>query len=227
MGADATTAYFRADRHHSRAFWNSFNQGLGPSGCMPTSAGYLHRRMQKPPLDLPRQPATFHAVHGRSARKELSKPPARHTMACGPAVGSLMLLNRRKERHQGFCQARKQRSGWGMSARWRPHGEVSAAMPSGEPLGLNGYASVAAPAASQYLCVQVSPLQKTMHDDGRCTAAGHSFLFVGETTCSAPAACSGAFGCCAWGVTGSQARVNRRVHFQAVSRSQDRAGAKT
>ena len=39
----------------------------------------------------------------------------------------------------------------GMSARWRPHGDVSAAMPSGEPLGLNGYASVAAPAASQYL----------------------------------------------------------------------------
>lgn len=53
--------------------------------------------------------------------------------------------------HQGFCQARKQRSGWGMSARWRPHGDVSAAMPSGEPFGLNGYASVDAPSASQYL----------------------------------------------------------------------------
>ena len=52
---------------------------------------------------------------------------------------------------QGFCQARKQRSGWGMSARWRPHGDVSAAMPSGEPFGLNGYASVDAPSASQYL----------------------------------------------------------------------------
>lgn len=40
--------------------------------------------------------------------------------------------------HQGFCQARKQRSGWGMSARWRPSGDVSAAMPLGEPLGLEG-----------------------------------------------------------------------------------------
>ena len=38
-----------------------------------------------------------------------------------------------------------------MSARWRPHGDVSAAMPSGEPFGLNGYASVDAPSASQYL----------------------------------------------------------------------------
>ena len=38
-----------------------------------------------------------------------------------------------------------------MSARWRPFAEVSAAMPSGEPLGLKGYASVALPDASVYL----------------------------------------------------------------------------
>ncbi len=52
---------------------------------------------------------------------------------------------------QGCCQPRKQRSGCGMMARCRPHGDVSAAMPAGEPLGLAGYASVAAPPASQYL----------------------------------------------------------------------------
>ena len=53
--------------------------------------------------------------------------------------------------HQGSCHVRKQRSGWGMSARWRPSAEVRAAMPSGEPLGLKGYASVALPNASAYL----------------------------------------------------------------------------
>lgn len=51
----------------------------------------------------------------------------------------------------GFCHARKQRSGCGMSARWRPSGEHSAAMPSALPLGLKGYASVACPAESVYL----------------------------------------------------------------------------
>lgn len=45
----------------------------------------------------------------------------------------------------------KQRSGCGMIARWRPFAEVSAAMPSGEPLGLKGYTSVASPEASVYL----------------------------------------------------------------------------
>lgn len=78
--------------HHSRAFWNSFSHGLGPSLCRPTSLGY-----------------------------------------------------------QGFCHVRKHRSGCGISARWRPSGDVSAAIPSGEPLGLAGYASVAAPVVSQYL----------------------------------------------------------------------------
>ena len=46
---------------------------------------------------------------------------------------------------------RKQRSGWGIMARWRPSGEQSAAMPSPEPLGLKGYASLGRPSASQYL----------------------------------------------------------------------------
>ncbi len=45
----------------------------------------------------------------------------------------------------------KQRSGCGMIARWRPFADVSAAIPSGEPFGLKGYASVASPRASVYL----------------------------------------------------------------------------
>ena len=44
----------------------------------------------------------------------------------------------REGTHQGFCHVMKQRSGCGMIARWRPFAEVSAAIPSGEPLGLKG-----------------------------------------------------------------------------------------
>ena len=40
------------------------------------------------------------------------------------------------------CHVRKQRSGCGMTARCRPSSEHRPAMPSGDPLGLNGYASV-------------------------------------------------------------------------------------
>lgn len=39
-------APFRADVHHSRAFWNSLSHGLGPSGRTPASAGYLLRQRQ-------------------------------------------------------------------------------------------------------------------------------------------------------------------------------------
>ena len=42
----------------------------------------------------------------------------------------------------GNCHGRKQRSGCGIIARWRPSSEQSAAMPCTEPLGLWGYASV-------------------------------------------------------------------------------------
>lgn len=57
----------------------------------------------------------------------------------------------RSEGNQGFCHIRKQRSGCGIMARWRPSGEHSAAMPSGEPLGLKGYCVVGEPSLSQYL----------------------------------------------------------------------------
>eukprot|EP00966_Prymnesium_polylepis_P038845 901766-Prymnesium_polylepis.1 len=46
------------------------------------------------------------------------------------------------------CHLRKQRSGCGIIARWRPSAEQRAAMPSGEPLGLCGYASVIVLASS-------------------------------------------------------------------------------
>lgn len=40
------------------------------------------------------------------------------------------------------CHLRKHLSGWGMRARCLPLGEHSAAMPCGDPLGLQGYAIV-------------------------------------------------------------------------------------
>lgn len=55
------------------------------------------------------------------------------------------------EGYHGFCHIRKQRSGCGIMARWRPSVEHSAAMPSGEPLGLKGYWVVGEPSLSQYL----------------------------------------------------------------------------
>ncbi len=55
------------------------------------------------------------------------------------------------EGYHGFCHIRKQRSGCGIIARWRPSVEHSAAMPSGDPLGLKGYWVVGEPSLSQYL----------------------------------------------------------------------------
>ena len=57
---------------------------------------------------------------------------------------------RQSEGIQGHCQVRVQRSGWGIMARWRPSGEQSAAIPSGEPLGLRGYWLVGLPLSSTY-----------------------------------------------------------------------------
>ena len=48
----------------------------------------------------------------------------------------------------GCCHAVKQRSGWGIIARWRPSFEHSDVRPPAEPFGFNGYASVGVPWSS-------------------------------------------------------------------------------
>ena len=52
---------------------------------------------------------------------------------------------------QGHCQERKHRSGWGIIARCLPSAEHNAAIPSGEPFGLNGYSSVTSFSSFTYL----------------------------------------------------------------------------
>ena len=68
-----------------------------------------------------------------------------------PLAGAVVAKQDASIAHHGFCHVMKQRSGCGMIARWRPLAAVSAAIPSGDPFGLNGYTSVASPKASVYL----------------------------------------------------------------------------
>lgn len=51
-----------------------------------------------------------------------------------------------------------------MIAKWRPFGEQSAAMPSGDPLGLKGYCSVASSVALQYLETQTPTCEEKLND---------------------------------------------------------------
>ena len=51
-----------------------------------------------------------------------------------------------------------------MIAKWRPFGEQSAAMPSGDPLGLKGYCSVASSVALQYLETQTSTCEEKLNN---------------------------------------------------------------
>ena len=101
------------ERHHSRAFWKSFSQGLGPSGRKPTLAGYLHRSVQKPPLHTCPEDSHRRAWHSHA---RAPKPSAHQTQHChdmwpSSAIACTIKKVWKEEQHQGFCQARKQRSG--------------------------------------------------------------------------------------------------------------------
>jgi len=76
---------------------------------------------------------------GRSSRSESrpsSYPSARYALRNSRSQG--LCVKVQSGGTHGHWRSWKQRSGWGMIARWRPSGEHRAAMPCGLPLGLYG-----------------------------------------------------------------------------------------
>ena len=131
--------YRAACKHHSRAFWKSRSQGEGPSLARPACGGV--QGCCQPRKHLYAEHASEPAVAQACPCVAQPLPTLLHRQATLPCT--------RVKR--GRAPRRPHLSGWGMSARWRPSGEHSAAMPSGEPFGLAGYACVGAPPGSQYL----------------------------------------------------------------------------
>ena len=68
----------------------------------------------------------------------------------GDAFSAFFPSRRQSVGTHGHAHAWCVRSGCGMIARWRPSGVHRAAMPRGDPFGLNGYASVGATSSSTY-----------------------------------------------------------------------------